>query len=37
MHGVDWEAMRERYGALLDDAVTALGRELRHRRADRAS
>ena len=22
MHGVDWEAMRERYGALLDDAVT---------------
>jgi tricorn protease len=22
MHGVDWPAMRERYGALLDDAVT---------------
>jgi tricorn protease len=22
MHGVDWEAMRERYGALLDDVVT---------------
>jgi len=22
MHGVDWEAMRERYGALLEDAVT---------------
>ncbi|MFV2073074.1 MAG: S41 family peptidase [Thermoanaerobaculales bacterium] len=22
MHGVDWEAMRERYAALLDDAVT---------------
>jgi tricorn protease len=22
MHGVDWEAMRERYGALLKDAVT---------------
>ena len=22
MHGVDWQAMRERYGALIDDAVT---------------
>ena len=22
MHGVDWEAMRERYGKLLEDAVT---------------
>jgi len=22
MHGVDWEAMKERYGSLLDDAVT---------------
>jgi tricorn protease len=22
MHGVDWNAMRERYGALIDDAVT---------------
>ena len=22
MHGVEWDAMRERYGALLDDAVT---------------
>ena len=22
MHGVDWQAMRSRYGALLDDVIT---------------
>jgi len=35
MHGVDWKAMRERYGKLLEDAVTRWDVELRARRADR--
>ena len=32
MHGVNWQAMKDRYMTLLDDAVYALGRELGDRR-----
>ena len=35
MHGVDWAAMRERYGKLVEAAVTRWDVNLRHRRAHR--
>ena len=35
MHGVDWAAMRDRYGKLIDAVGDALGRQLRDRRVHR--
>ena len=37
MHGVDWNEMRQRYGKLLEDAVTRWDVNFVHRRADRGA